>query len=104
MSFAIHCGVEKMMSAVRQIFLRSEAGISPVKSWRSAKSSGSCSLKDSRCCSTRGLVGARIRVFVAGCSCIRCAASMMAMRVLPTPVGRTTNVFARLAVSRIACW
>jgi hypothetical protein len=57
-SFAMHWGVEKIISAVRHIFFLSAAGISPVNNWRSAKSSGSCSLKDSRCCSTRGFVGA----------------------------------------------
>lgn len=59
----MHCGVEKMNSAVCQIFFRSLAGVFPVKSCMSAQSSGRFFWKDFRCCSIRGRVGARIRIF-----------------------------------------
>ena len=47
MSFAMHCGVEKMNSAVSHISFLLPEGVFPVKSCMSAQSSGSCFLKDS---------------------------------------------------------
>mgnify|MGYP004195414463 CR=1 FL=1 len=92
-----------MNSAVLQIFFRLSAGVFPVKSCRSAQSSGRCFLKDSKCCSIRGLVGARIRIFSRGNFLNWSIASMSAIRVFPVPVGRTTRQSFSLQVSNIAC-
>ena len=95
----MHWGVEKMISAVWNIFLRCFAGTEPVNNCRSANSSGSCFLKVLKCCSAKGLVGARNKTFERGNFFFRSMARRRAMRVLPRPVGKTTSVLLSLAVS-----
>ena len=53
------------------------------------------------CCSTRGLVGARNRIFDLGKLLSLWTASIKAMLVLPIPVGSTTRVLPIVQVSRI---
>lgn len=80
-----------MNSAVSQIFFLLAAGVFPVKSCMSAHVSGKCFWKDSKCCSIRGFVGARIRIFCRGNSLNLWMESIRAMRVFPVPVGRMTR-------------
>jgi len=87
----MHCGVEKMNSAVSHISFLFSDGVLPVKSCMSAQSSGRFFLKDSKCCSIRGRVGARIRIFWRGCFLKRVMLSISATRVLPVPVGSMTR-------------
>jgi len=75
-----------------------------VKSCRSAQSSGRCCLKDSKCCSISGRVGARMRIFSNGNFLNWSTASMSAISVFPVPVGRTTRQSFSLQVSNIVCW
>lgn len=56
----------------------------------SAQSSGRFFLNDSKCCSTRGFVGARISIFCRGYFLKRLTVNIRAMRVFPVPVGRIT--------------
>mgnify|MGYP003963058459 CR=1 FL=1 len=104
MSFAIHWGVEKMNSAVFHIFFLESLGVFPVKSCISAQSSGKFFLNDSKCCSIKGLVGARIRIFSRGWDLKRSIESIMARRVFPVPVGRITMQSFSLQVLNIADW
>ena len=99
MSFAMHCGVEKMNSAVCHISFLLSAGVFPVKSCMSAQPSGRFFSNDSKCCSIRGFVGARIRIFWSGNSLKRWIVSIRAIRVFPVPVGRTTRQSFSLQVS-----
>ena len=99
----MHCGVENMNSAVRHISFLFFAGVLPVKSWRSAQSSGRCFLKDSKCCSISGRVGAKIRIFSSGNFLNWSIASIKAISVFPVPVGRTTKQSFSLQVSNMAC-
>src|SRR3989344_3036191 len=96
--------VEIVTSAVCQIFFLLSAGTSPVKSWRSVKSSGRFFLKYSKCCSTSGFVGARKRTLLRGKDLRRLMESRRAMSVFPRPVGRTTRVLLSFVVSNIFCW
>ena len=100
----MHCGVEKMNSAVCQICFLLSAGVLPVKSCMSAQSSGRDFLKDSKCCSIKGLVGARMRIFSNGNFLNLSIVSIRAIRVFPVPVGRTTRQSFSLQVSKIAFW
>jgi len=102
-SFAIHWGVEKINSAVRQISFLLFAGVLPVKSCMSAHPSGRDFLKDSKCCSINGRVGARIRIFSRGNFLKRSTASIRAINVFPVPVGSTTRQSFSLHVSKIVC-
>ena len=87
----MHWGVENINSAVFQIsFLLSE-GVFPVKSCISAQSCGRFFLKESKCCSINGLVGARIKIFSRGNFLKRSTAIIRAINVFPVPVGRTTR-------------
>ncbi len=97
----MHCGVEKMNSAVCHIFFLFVDDVFPVKSCMSVQFSGRFFLNDSRCCSISGRVGARMRIFSRGNFLNRSIASIMAMRVLPVPVGRTTRQSFSLQVSKI---
>jgi len=90
-SFAMHCGVEKINSAVFHICFLLSAGVLPVKSCISAQFSGRFFLNDSKCCSISGRVGARIKIFSSGNFLNWLIASISAIRVLPVPVGRTTR-------------
>ncbi len=89
----MHWGVENIISAVCQIFFLFSAEVLPVKICRSAQSSGKFFLKEVRCCSTRGRVGARINIFSKGNFLKRSTASIIATRVLPVPVGNITRQF-----------
>lgn len=106
MSLAMHCGVEKMNSAVCQIFFLFSAGVFPVKSCMSAQVSECLIsfLNEVRCCSTRGFVGAKIRIFFKGNFLKRSIASITAIRVFPVPVGKTTRQFWSLQVEKIFSW
>ena len=101
-SFAMHWGVEKMISDVCHIFFLFAASTSPVNNCISPKSSGRYSLKYLKCCSAKGLVGARKTTFSPGNCFILSIVSIRAMRVFPNPVGRTTKQFFFIHVSRIA--
>ena len=57
----------------------------------SAQSSGRFFLNDSKCCSIRGRVGARITIFSNGNFLNLSIAIIRAIRVFPVPVGRTTR-------------
>ena len=103
-SLAMHCGVEKMNSAVCHISFLFVEGVLPVKSCMSAQSSGRFFLKDSRCCSISGRVGARIKIFLSGNFLNLSIVSIIAIRVLPVPVGRTTRQSFSLQVSKIVFW
>ena len=92
-----------MISPVSQRIFLCSAGMEPVKIWISANKSGRFSLNVFKCCSTKGLVGARTRVFVVGNCFRRWIDSIRAISVLPSPVGKTTRVFACFAVSKIDC-
>jgi len=100
----MHCGVEKMNSAVCQISFLFFAGVFPVKSCMSAQSSGRFFLKDSKCCSISGRVGARMTTFSRGNFLNLSIAIIIAIRVFPVPVGRTTRQSFSLQVSKIVCW
>ena len=100
----MHCGVEKIISAVWKIFLLLVAFIDPVNICKSAKSSVRLDLNVSICCSTRGLVGARKRIFDSGYAFSLSTARRSAISVFPNPVGRTQSVFFVFAVSKIAVW
>jgi len=90
-----------MNSAVCHIFFLLSAGVFPVKSCISAQSSGRDFLKDSKCCSIKGRVGARIKIFSNGNFLNLSTASISAIRVFPVPVGRTTRQSFSLQVSKI---
>lgn len=100
----MHCGVEKMNSAVRHISFLFVEGVLPVKSCMSAQSFGRFFLKDSKCCSISGRVGARTRIFSRGNFLNLSIVNIMAIRVLPVPVGRTTRQSFSLQVSNIVFW
>ena len=102
----MHWGVEKMNSAVCQIFFLWSAGVFPVKSCMSAQDSPSSIrfLKEVKCCSISGRVGARIKIFSRGCCLNLSIANMIAIRVFPVPVGRTTRQFCFMQVSKIVFW
>ena len=100
----MHCGVEKMNSAVRQVSFLLSDGVLPVKSCMSAQPSGRFALNDSKCCSISGRVGARMTTFSSGNFLNRSIASISAIRVLPVPVGRTTRQSFSLQVSKITFW
>jgi len=93
-----------MNSAVLHISFLFVEGVLPVKSCMSAQSSGRFDLNDSKCCSISGLVGASIRIFSRGNFLNRFMVSIMAIRVLPVPVGRTTRQSFSLQVSKIVFW
>lgn len=92
-----------MNSAVCQIFFLFSALVFPVNSCMSAHPSGNFSWKDVRCCSIRGFVGARIRIFWSGNFLNLSTVSIIAISVFPVPVGRTTSVFLSFVVSKIVC-
>jgi hypothetical protein len=73
------------------------AGVSPVRIIDLVSRSGKCSLKNSACCSTSGLVGAKIKILLCGNAASRSAATSIATIVFPRPVGKTTRVFAARA-------
>ena len=100
----MHCGVEKMNSAVCHIFCLLSAGVFPVKSCMSAQPSGRDFWNDSKCCSIRGFVGARIRIFSNGNCLNRSIAIIKAISVFPVPVGSITKQSLALHVSNIVCW
>jgi len=93
-----------MNSAVFHIFSLFSAEVFPVKSCMSAQSSGRIFSKDSRCCSIKGLVGAKIRIFSKGNFLNLSTDVIIAMRVFPVPVGRTTRQLCSLHVLKIFCW
>jgi len=100
----MHWGVEKMNSAVCHICFRLSAGVLPVKSCMSAQSSGKFFLKDSKCCSISGRVGARTITFSKG-NCLNLSTAIInAIRVFPVPVGKTTRQSFSLHVWNIAFW
>jgi len=99
----MHCGVEKTNSVVLQISFLLSAGVFPVKSCMSAQSSGKDFLKDSKCCSIKGFVGARIKIFSRGNFLNLSTANISAIRVFPVPVGRTTRQSFSLQVLKIVC-
>ena len=92
-----------MNSAVRHISFLFAAWVLPVKSCMSAQSSGRFFLNDSKCCSIRGRVGAKIKIFSSGNFLNRSIASISAIRVFPVPVGRTTRQSFSLHVSKMVC-
>ena len=100
----MHCGVEKMNSAVRHISFLFVDGVLPVKSCMSAQSFGVFSLNDSKCCSISGRVGARMRIFSRGNFLNLSIVSIIAISVFPVPVGRTTRQSFSLQVSNILFW
>ena len=100
----MHCGVEKMNSAVCHISFLFVDGVLPVKSCMSAQSSGRFFLNDSKCCSISGRVGARMRIFSSGNFLNLSIVSIIAIRVFPVPVGRTTRQSFFLQVSKIVFW
>jgi len=93
-----------MNSAVCHIFFLWSAGVFPVKICISAQSSGRDFLKDSKCCSIKGRVGARITIFFNGNFLNRSIAIINAIRVFPVPVGKTTRQSFSLHVSKIVLW
>ena len=97
----MHWGVEKMNSTVCQISFLFFAGVFPVKICISAHPSGRFFLKDSKCCSIKGLVGASIMIFSKGNFLNLSIANINAIRVFPVPVGRTTIQSFFLQVSKI---
>ena len=90
-----------MNSAVRQIFSLFSAGVFPVNICISAQPSGRFFLKDSKCCSIKGFVGARIRIFSKGNFLNRSMDIIKAINVFPVPVGKTTIQSFFLHVSKI---
>ena len=93
-----------MNSAVCQISFLFFAGVFPVNICISAQFSGRFFLKDLKCCSIRGLVGARMIIFSRGNSLNRSIVSIKAINVFPVPVGRTTMQSFFLQVSKIVFW
>ena len=67
-SFAIHCGVEKTISAFCQSSFLLSAGVFPVNNSIWANNSGRFFLNEFKCCSARGLVGAKKTILSPGCS------------------------------------
>ncbi len=59
-------------------------------------------LKVAACCTASGLVGAKKRTFELLNLCKRCAATITAIKVFPSPVGSTTIVFLFADVAIIA--
>ena len=100
----MHWGVENMNSAVCQISFLFFACVFPVNICMSAQSSGRFFLKDSKCCSIKGLVGARMTIFSSGNFLNRSIAIIKAISVFPVPVGRTTMQSFFLQVSKIVFW
>jgi len=100
-SFSITCGVETTIFAASHNFSRLSADIVPVNVCIREASRVITSFKNAECCSTKGLVGARKRIFPFFSRSIR---TKRAMVVLPKPVGKTTINESFFPASAIEIW
>ena len=100
-SFSIICGVETIIFADSHIFSRLSGNTVPVKVCIREASSVSTSFKNAECCSTKGLVGARKRIFPFAS---RSSITKRATVVLPNPVGKTTIKDSFFATSAMDIW
>ena len=81
------------------------AGVTlPVHKANAESGRSRCFWKLDLCCSARGLVGAKKSILELGSDFRRKAVSIEAIRVLPSPVGRTTREFFWTAVAKMDSW
>jgi len=102
-SFSITCGVETTTRASFQSAMRFAGGILPVNTMISSGGRVMNFFKNEACCSTSGLVGARIMTLPL-ILCSRLAMTNMATMVLPRPVGSTTSVDCLSAAAARLSW
>ena len=91
MSFSMTWGVETTTRASFHSAVRFAGGMLPVNTTISSGDRFMAFFKKAACCSTRGLVGDRMRALPLFCVNLPAITSMATM-VLPSPVGNTTRV------------